>query len=195
MELVLSRAAERRQTALQILADLALLERWAPYGRAVLVGAVAYDLVVSPDIDLEIYCPELRIEQGFAVLEACALHPRVMRARFANHLADRDRALYWQVHYQREAGCVWTVDMWSAAADYDLPRAEHLVEPLRAALCPETRAAILRLKEHRARDPDLACPSIDLYRAVLDDGVRTVEQLRRWLGENRTGALTDWKPG
>jgi hypothetical protein len=75
-----------------------------------------------------------------------------------------------------------------------LPRGEHLVEPLRAALCPETRAAILRLKEKRARDPALECPSVDLYRAVLDDGVRTVAQLRAWLDRNPTGELTDWKP-
>lgn len=194
MEDLLARAAARRRTALQILSDLSLVKRWAPYGRAVLVGAVAYGLVVSPDIDLEVYCPELRIEHGFAVLEACALHARVTHARFANHLRDRDRALYWQLRYQHEDKSVWTIDMWSAAADYALPRAEHLVEPLRAALCPETRAAILRLKEHRTHDAALECPSIDLYRAVLDDGVRTVEELRRWLDENWTGELTDWVP-
>jgi hypothetical protein len=191
---VLTRATTRRQTAEHILADLALLERWDAYGRAVVVGAVAYDLVVSPDIDLEIYCPELRIEHGFVILTACALHPCVTHARFANHLRDRDRALFWQLRYRHEDGCVWTVDMWSASADYALPRAENLVEPLRAALCQETRAAILRLKEHRTRDPALECPSIDLYRAVLDDGVRNVEQLRRWLEEHQTGELSDWKP-
>jgi hypothetical protein len=194
MDDVLVRAAARRRTALHILSDLELLERWAPYGRAVLVGAVAYGLVVSPDIDLEIYSRELRIEHGFAVLGGCALHPRVTHARFANHLLDRDQALYWQLRYRHEDGIVWTVDMWSAAEDYALPRAEHLVGPLRDVLCPETRAAILRLKEYRASDKTLECPSIDLYRAVIDDGVRTVEGLRRWLSDHRTGELVDWKP-
>ena len=42
----------------------------------------------------------------------------------------------------------------------------------------ETRSAILALKAARALDTGLRCPSIDLYRAVLDDGVRTVEELR-----------------
>jgi len=194
MEELLARAAARRETALEILSELALLERWAPYGRPVLVGAVAYDLVGSPDIDLEVYCPELRIEHGFVVLEACALHPRVTRARFANHLHDRDQALYWQVRYEHTDGAVWKIDMWSAPEDYALPRGEELVEPLRAALDPETRAAILRLKQYRAREPALDCPSIDLYRAVLDDGVRMEEQLRHWLNSHKTGELTDWRP-
>ncbi len=56
---VVRRAEQRRKVAHHILTELDLRERWSAFGRPVLVGAVAYDLVVSPDIDLEIYCPVL----------------------------------------------------------------------------------------------------------------------------------------
>jgi hypothetical protein len=84
--------------------------------------------------------------------------------------------------------------MWSALEDYDLPHGEHLVEPMRASLTPDTRKAILKLKELRSLDSNLQCPSVDLYRAVIDDGVRTTDDLHNWLKSHKTGNLTDWKP-
>lgn len=191
---VIERAAERKRVAETILADLGPVSKWERFGRPVLVGAMACDLLVDLDIDMEVYCPELRIEDGFQVLTECALNERVTKARFANELSGPDRALYSQLRYRSDDGTEWKIDMWSVREDYDLPRGESFVEPMRAALTPETRQAILELKELRSQDPDLRCPSIDLYRAVLDDDVRTAEDLRAWLAANETGTLTDWKP-
>ena len=188
------RAAEQMRTATAILADLDLMRRWGRFGRPVLVGAFAYGLMIDPDIDMEIYCPELRIEHGFQVLNECAANSCVRQARFTNELSGRDRALYWQLRYRTTDGTEWKIDMWSASEDYDLPRAENLIEPMRAALTPETRTAILELKSLRSTDPHLRCPSVDLYRAVLDDHVRTASDLRQWLTTHETGRLSDWCP-
>ena len=93
---VLDRAERRRQDAVYILSDLHLIESWTRYGRPVLVGAIAFNLMVEPDIDMEIYCPDLRVEHGFEVIGNCALHANVTKARFSNDLSGRDKALYWQ---------------------------------------------------------------------------------------------------
>ena len=114
--------------------------------------------------------------------------------RFANHLAGPDKALYWQLRYLESDGTAWKLDIWSAPEDYAMPRGEHLVEPLRAALTRETRKAILELKHLRTNDPTVACISIDLYRAVVDDHVRTADELRAWLQSHEIGQLTDWTP-
>lgn len=87
---LLERAARTRQQAKAIVDDLGLLEKWRRFGRPVLVGAVSFDLAVAPDIDMEVYCPELRIEHGFQVLAECALNPRVMAAQFLNALSSPD---------------------------------------------------------------------------------------------------------
>jgi len=191
---VIERAADRTRVAESIVADLDLVRRWQTFGRPVLVGALAYDLLVDPDIDMEIYCSDLKIEHGFGVLSQCALNQRVTKARFSNELAGRDKAIYWQLRYRQDDGTEWKIDMWSAPTDYDLPRGEHLVEPMRAALTRETRRIILELKELRVQDSSLRCPSVDLYRAVLDDNVCTPEQLRTWLESHEIGKLSDWKP-
>lgn len=191
---VIERAADRKRVAESIVADLDLVRKWERFGRHVFVGALAYDLLVDPDIDMEIYCRDLKIEHGFQVLGDCALNQRVTKVRFSNELAGRDKALYWQLRYRQDDGTEWKIDMWSAPIDYDLPRGEHLVEPMRASLTRETRRVILELKELRAQDPSLRSPSVDLYRAVLDDNVRTSDQLRTWLESHEIGRLSHWRP-
>ncbi len=191
---VIQRAQHRRQTAEAILRDLDLMSRWRQFGRPVLVGALSFDLAVAPDIDMEVYCPELKIEHGFEVLRECALNARVTSALFLNALNTPDQALYWQLKCRGDDGAEWKIDMWSAPEDYPLPRGEHFVGPMQQALTPETRMAILTLKEARAAGELPGFLSIDLYRAVIDDGVRTTDQWRQWQQTHETGVLTAWKP-
>ncbi|MEA5090564.1 hypothetical protein [Solidesulfovibrio sp.] len=178
----------------QILDALGLVRAWSRFGRPVLVGAVAHDLALDPDIDMEIYCPVLRPEDGFAVLAQASRHPGVGEALFQNHMHGPDKALYWMLRFTDDDGVVWKIDMWSAPDDYALPRGEDLVAPLARALTPEMRRAILELKAWRTRTPDASFLSVDLYRAVVSGGVRDVDGLRDWLERNETGVLTDWKP-
>jgi hypothetical protein len=194
MDTALTRAINRLHVAQHILAQLHLVERWSAFGDPVLVGAVAYGLVVAPDIDVEIFCDEPKIEDGFEVLGACALCPRVRKARFANKLDEPDMGLYWQLRYLHENGQEWKVDMWSMRRDHPGPLSAALVEPMKQALIDETRQTILELKEQILLDPTLQCGSIHVYRAVLDDGIRNVEQLKNWLEHNQADMLTTWKP-
>ncbi|MEN6435666.1 MAG: hypothetical protein ABFD58_07620 [Anaerolineaceae bacterium] len=194
MDTALSRTAKKLQIAQEILCDLHLLERWGAFGTPVLVGAVAYGLVVAPDIDMEIFCDEPKIEDGFKVLEACAQNPHVRSARFANKLDEADMGLYWQLRYLHETGQEWKIDMWSARRDHPGPLSSSLVEPMKQALTDETRQAIVELKEQVLLDATINCGSILLYRAVMDDGIRTLAQFKDWLSCNQSDALTFWTP-
>jgi len=192
---LLERAQARLRRAQEILADLDLLERWRAFGHPVVVGAVAYGLVVAPDIDVEVYCRSLRIEDGFEVLKACAGRPHVTEVRFANHLAGPDQGYYWRVGYRHPDGQDWKIDTWSVAHDHPGPRGANLVEPMRRALTTETRRRILAIKEEALGVPSFQCPSIHVYRAVLEDGVRTFAELQTWLERTCPMGLTAWRPG
>jgi hypothetical protein len=191
---VLDRAAQCLHQAHVILTQLQLLERWQAFGSPVLVGAVAYDLAIAADIDMEIYCDMPRIEDGFVVLRDCALHPNVLKTSFGNYLVEADEGLYWRLIYRTDDGTDWKIDMWSMRRDHPGPCARDLVKPLRQALTPETRTAILELKAKIQDGLAPPQPSIDIYRAVLDGGVRTSEQLEMWLEQNPRDVLTFWKP-
>lgn len=177
----------------EILARLRLFERWGRFGTPVLVGAQSYGLAMAPDIDIEIYCDTTRIEDGFTVGE-CALEPGVRSARFGNHLADKDEGLYWRLGYRAEDGTDWKLDMWALRRDHPGPLSADLVEPLRAALTPETRRAILELKALIRAGSIPHRPSIDLYRAVIDGGVRSSTELAGWLETHPRDGLTFWTP-
>jgi hypothetical protein len=109
----LTEQSDRRHSmAEEILAELQLVQLWSQFGRPVIVGALAYNLMFDYDIDMEIYCPDLKIEHGFQVLGACALNPRVRQAAFTNALETSDRALYWKLQYLDSDGNEWKIDMW-----------------------------------------------------------------------------------
>jgi hypothetical protein len=192
---LLARSDERRQRALRIVESLGLLRRWSGYGEPILVGGVARGLVVKPDIDLEIYCDQPRIEDGFAVVTELALVPGVRHVRFSNELDSPDQGLYWQLRVGDPTSGpaeTWKVDMWQLAHDHPGPRGRDLIEPMRRALTPETRLAILTIKEATILDGRVR--SIDIYRAVFDGGARSPADFEAWFARHGPSGLTDWRP-
>lgn len=187
----LQRQDARQEQARTVMNALQPLKQWKQFGVPELCGAMSYGLLVAPDIDIEIY-GALRVESGFALVSAWAQDPAVDRVLFLNAVNEPDAGLGWEVRY-RVHGVPWTVQMWLLPADYDGPRSAALVEPMRAALSPHTRSAILRIKESLvARGTEYR--SIDVYRAVLDDGVNDVEEYDQWCRSYSSTGLLNWRP-
>jgi hypothetical protein len=192
---VLRRAACRQNHAQQVAADLGLVARWSTVGEVVPVGAVAYGVVVARDLDYEVFTADPpTVAAGFRVLADLAELPLVTAARFSNALNTSDQGLYWQVRCRDNTGQEWKIDVWTLARYHPGPCAAWVVEPMRRALTDALRATILRLKEARSAGRMGHVASIDIYRAVIDDGVRTFDDLRRWIGPNYKPGLTNWRP-
>ena len=185
-----------RQDALQaqavdILADLdafALLRR---IGEATQVGSSALGLMVARDIDITTLCPSLDPGPVFDLGRRLARHPRVRRLTFRkdtgrwNTHAVLPDGIYWLVEYVADPDVTWTLDLWfllDGTTQFDL---EHM-KTLPGRLTPETRAAILRIKEAVYADTTRPRgPSYAIYEAVLDHGIRTPEAYERYR-ESRT---------
>ncbi|MFZ5826246.1 MAG: hypothetical protein ACOY94_18275 [Bacillota bacterium] len=187
------RAEERFVQSMSILEDLRLLERWSRVGTPCIVGAMAYGLQVAPDIDLEVFADRPTVQAGFGVLAEVAPHPRVRKVRFANELDGPDQGLYFQLRYRHQSGEEWKLDMWLVAHDHPGPLSRDLVTPMRRALTDERREAILAIKE-QVRAKALSYPSIDIYRAVLEGGARSLEDFQAWHDRIRPSGLTTWRP-
>jgi hypothetical protein len=190
---LLERQARRQAAAHRLLDELELLERWRAHGRPVLCGSVAYGLVVAPDIDLEVLGPP-DIDAGFALVGRWARDPRVRRVRFTNELDGLNAGLYWQLRVRHQSE-LWKVDMWMFGPDHPGPRSGDLVEPLRQALDARSRCAILRIKEEALADRGPgAYRSIDVYRAVVDDGVTGLAEFDTWRASHACDGLVRWRP-
>ena len=190
--LILSQSLRRQADA--ILSALNLFPLWeAQGGEPHLVGALAYGLALAPDIDMEIYFNAPTLAQGFEVLKACAGTPGIRAARFRNEMNGPDQGYYWRVDYRDEDGTLWKVDMWSLSHDHPGPTSREMIAPLLNALDDEKRGAMLQLKAAVRGEPNLTCPSIYLYQAVLAGGVRDLAGLQDWLQGRDTTAINDWR--
>ncbi|MGH3712928.1 MAG: hypothetical protein ACRDT4_05630 [Micromonosporaceae bacterium] len=188
---LLDRQAARQAAARAVLNVLQPLQRWRRFGEPSLCGAMAYRLLVAPDIDIEIFGP-LDPVSGFHLASAWAGDPAVRRVLFINAIGEADAGLGWEVSYLHR-GVAWAVQMWLLPEDYDGPRSVDLVMPMRAALDRASRCAILRIKEELVAR-GTGHRSIDLYRAVLDHGVDTVEEYDRWCRSHSSTGMVNWRP-
>lgn len=169
--------------------DLRLEELLADVGDPVWVGSAALGLMVRRDLDVTVVCPAL----GAAVLEAVtqigarlAGHPRVWKVDFRNDTGhwNTDSAypdgLYLGVRYRSDPERDWNLDVWFVDEPDRQPDLAH-VRSLPARLTPENRAVILEIKDAWADRPEygVSVRGSDIYRSVLDDGVRTLEQFNQ----------------
>lgn len=187
------RAADRMRAAEQVLDELDLLARWKPFSEPVVVGSAALDLVVRPDIDIEFMVDELSIRDGFDVITACAELPKVRSVRFNDARDKPEQGLYWKLSYELTPTETWTLDLWMFRRDHPGPLASSMVEPIRAALTPETRDTILAIKEAAVERGERAWGHW-LYRAVINDGVRTYAEFLDWFGDRDLWAREAWTP-
>ncbi|MFI9158933.1 hypothetical protein [Kitasatospora aureofaciens] len=193
----------RHQAALQaeadaVHADLGLDARLGALGTPVRVGGSALGLMVRRDLDVTVVCPRLDTaahERVAALGARLAVHERVRQVRLRNDTGawneDPDAypdGLYLGLSYRSPAShshCPpedrdWTLDLWFVDDPARQPDLAHLRD-LPPRLTPQARTAILRIKHAWAHSPDYGrtVRSWDVYRAVLDGGVRTPEEFER----------------
>ena len=181
----LARQAALQAGAAAVLDDLDLLARIRMVGTPTRTGSSAYGLMVARDIDVTTLCPVLDADALFDAIRPLARHDRVRRLAFRNDTGrwNTDPAypdgLYWMIEYVAGTGEAWNLDLWfirDGTTQFDL---EDL-RTLPPRLTPETRVAILRIKEAvGARAGDARVRSHLVYAAVLDHGIRTPEEFER----------------
>lgn len=185
-----ARAEARLHVARQIIRDLDLLGRWGRHGEVLVVGSVGVEVVVQPDIDLEIYCDEPRVADGFAVMSALAELPKSRRITYLDARDRHERGQYWKLEYELTPDETWTIDMWVFDRTH---RGADLATAVRDALTDETRDRILTIKEEAAALGERAY-GYWLYQAVLDGGAATYADYKSWLGNRNIYERTGWMP-
>ncbi|MER7754405.1 hypothetical protein [Kitasatospora sp. NPDC097643] len=186
----------RRQDELQaeagvVHADLGLAALLGGVGDPVRVGSAALGLMVRRDLDVTVVCPRLDAAVHRSVVAIggqLALHGRVRQVRLRNDTGAWNSApeaypdgLYLGLDYRCPRGHDWTLDLWFVDEPARQPDLAHLRD-LPPRLTPPAREAILRIKHVWAERPEYgrSVRSWDVYRAVLDGGVRTPAEFDQW---------------
>ena len=186
-----------RQTALQeearrVLADLDMAALVADIGPLLLAGSFVSGLMCWRELDVMVLAGG-----DFSPQDVLRLLQRIIERTGATALEYHDergsRCVTGQLRDERyhvpftveRAGQSWRVDLtlWLHDAHLNVTRWH---QELRERITAEQRSAVLRIKDAWHRRP--AYPDqvggLDIYTAVIDDGVRTPRQFATWLASH-----------
>ena len=183
MDLV-ARAEALQAEALDVLRLLDLEAVFPTFGPPQLIGSALSGLMNYRDLDITFTAPEATASEVLEGLARIATRPGLLAADFTDERADRrptprltDERFYAVLRYEGPGG-LWKVDLTVWLHAIDRPHVAE-AERLRTAT-PDQKLAILRLKNTHPDYPH-KLGGTDIYPAVLDHGVRTVDELQEHL--------------
>jgi len=195
MEILFEQSAALQQRAWDVICDARIVDTWRGIGAEInLVGSLKTGLMMNHrDIDFHIYTRPFVLADSFLAAARLAENPRIQSMKYLNLVDQEDRCVEWHAKYLDSAGDTWQIDMIHFLPDSAyVGYFETVAERISAALTPETRAAILRIKA--AVPEGQKVMGIQIYRAVLEAGVRRPEDFWPWLEQQDGAGIINWMP-
>ena len=173
----------------KILFQKGLYSLLVKFGEVHCSGSYYLDLMLKQDIDLSLVNPDLSEADFFrlggevsGLLTPHSIHYRNTRVKFVPNRPPE--SLYWGFEFGE-----WNIDLWLVPEAYHLDSIDYL-NSIANSLDQEKRLAILDIKQD-AMEQGLygrQFSSRELYRGVIQDGVRDLEGLLKVIstGEGQT---------
>lgn len=192
---ILETALRNQQKARQVIETSRVVELWEALGMEVRpVGSLPSGLLMKHrDIDFHIYSDRPVAADGLTAMQRLAGHIPLKRLAFNDLLGTGEDCLEYHAWVLDEENELWQLDMIHIrrGSFYD-GWFEKVTERIAAQLTPETRLAILKLKNATPESEKIM--GIEYYQAVLRDGVRDYADFLRWRREHPVTGIVDWMP-
>lgn len=184
------------EKAFEIIAELKIEEIWQqPGATCSLVGSVKTGLLMSHlDIDFHVYSDDFSIEKSFSAIAQISKNPKIKEVVYRNLLNAEDMCLEWHLQYEESPQRVWTIDIMHIKNESPYAGViERITEKIGAALTENLRRTILRIKFECAQQREIV-RSIEIYEAVIEHGVKTFEEFKRWKSGRNEAEISLWSP-
>jgi len=175
----------------KILQDHGLLAVLSKYGNPVVVGSYVLGLMTWRDLDISLETNEMTEARFFKLGReiALCLKPRRMQYRneFVGKTPDLPTGYYWGIDTgSLESPDAWNIDIW-ALDSQEMELRQKEFDDLRSRISIDDRPAILTIKHHFCQHSEYrrAFTSVDIYHAVLEEGIRTVKEFSQWLEDKK----------
>ena len=176
--------AELKAEADLLILGCGLPELLAVYPGWFIGGSYSYDIMCWRDLDIYVLDPAYDLEHCFEIGYELTERLAAKKARFTNNVGGEPSGFYWGIKLGDERQGAWKLDVWFLdQAGYEQHAAYS--SSLREKLTIENRSVILAIKEVYWRRPEYrdTVTSDMIYRAVLDNGVRTIRDFERFIIE------------
>lgn len=186
MEDLITRAEKLQAEARQQIEELKLTELLSPFGNVIVVGSVVTGLMTWPDIDIEVIVAGMPSKEEIGGLgKTLFLQNDMVRVWLMDNRKKIDphqpKGIY--LGGKRMVGeVIWKFDIWFLREE-DQRSGKDDLRWVSEALTPATKEAILRIKDKVAENPKYrkSIFSIDIYQAVLKEGITDVEGFDEYL--------------
>ena len=167
-----------REQADKILQDLGLLDKLKKYGTPHVIGSYSMNTMAWNDLDIDVSNEKMDLDRLYQLTDEILrdFHPTWYEAK---QVRDNSGKTVWfhgfEAYFFNE---LWNVDIWFFD-DETIRAAERFCDRVgrELALDSAKRSAVIRIKEHLIAKEMYPgrYTSMDVYHAVLGDGIRTVE--------------------
>lgn len=190
-----SRAAAMQAKARGVLSESGIVGILEDAGlRVNLIGSLKMGLLAAHrDIDMHVYSEKVTTDFSFSVMAKVARNERVTEIKCINGLHTDEHCIAWHVFYKAADGEIWQLDIIhiESGSHYD-GYFERMASRICEVMTDEQRDTILRLKFETSETRDYH--GVEYYEAVIADGVRSVDELDRWVRKHRKKEQYYWIP-
>jgi len=175
-----------KKEADEILFHKGLFDILKKYGRPHVTGSYELELMVWRDLDIYLEAEDMSEDDFFSLGAEINKLLFPVRMSFRNerimHTKGLPTGLYWGIYLGNERMGAWKIDVW-AIDEQECHLLLKYCDDIAKNLTNETRDIILAIKSACWQDPEYrrSFSSKDIYEAVLDSGITSVEDFRKYL--------------
>lgn len=171
-------SAHKLHQANSILEDTNLLPFLNQFGRAEVVGSVALDLIVKPDLDIHLLINNQDLmPTAHTIVEYLIEQNKIREVRLTDW--RQENGLKIGVDAYPTASGDWSIDIW--VTNDQRTTAFDFVETLNNTLTENQRGAILKIKTHFYKQGLLRDGlGLKVYNAVVEHGIETVDEFLKF---------------
>ena len=192
---ILELSGYNQRIAWQVVKESNIIEIWKSIGAEInIIGSLKTGLLMkNRDIDFHIYTNDFSIASSFSAMENLAENPSIKEIRYLNRIDTEEECIEWHAIYEDNEMNQWKLDMIHIrkGSKYD-GVFERVADAIAKRLTPEATEAILQIKFDM---PDsIQVSGVEIYRAVLSEGIRNYKDFMEWRKINPLINISDWMP-
>lgn len=195
MENILEISERNQAKAQEVIKDSKVIDIWKSIGAEInLVGSLKTGLLMNrKDIDFHIYTDDFKLSDSFKAIATLAENKRILHIEYRNLLDTEEACLEWHATYKDTYDELWHIDMIHILRGTKYAGwFESVADRINEVLTPETKYAILSIKNDTPKTEQVM--GIEIYKAVIQDGVRTYEEFADWRKKQNFPGIIEWIP-
>jgi len=188
-------ANSMQQRAWDMIENTKVIEIWSSIGATInLVGSLKTGLLINNrDVDFHIYTDPFKLSDSFLAMSKLAENKRIKTISYTNLLDAEDKCIEWHAFYEEITGDLWHIDMIHILKDSIYAGYfEKVAGRISQVLTHETREAILNIKNSIPVEKKVM--GIQVYKAVIEHGIRDIDAFWKWKTENQDEGIITWIP-